>query len=514
MSTTTQVKGSLVLDGNLSVANEAYNATTWNGNLEVPTKDAIRDKIETLGTGGTIGGSITNDQIAFGATTANSIEGSANLTFDGTTLTYTNTDAGSAAGPELDLFRNSASPAAGDYIGQVRFLGESSTGVQRTYAKITGKIGDPTNSSEDGIIEMMTRKNGSNNIAVRLNESEFKIINDTDFSVNTNILYVDSTNDRVGIGTSSPDKLLHIYGGTDTAFILVENTTTAEDAIISFKNPDRQWTIGLDGGETTFNINFSSTLGGASSTFEFGGAGTLTCSNVEVDDEAYGVGWDTSLEVPTKNALYDKIETLGGGGGMDDWVAGADSGSNLTVNDAYQLDFVGGDGIFTTASANEIEIKILADSITEAMLKLPAGPTNDYVLTADSAETGGMKWAELKLPDDSAFTLSRSVTIVDPVATDDATIFYTPVAITVTSVRSHITGTTNVVFNVSHSSTRTGTAADVFSSNITLTSTAGQNNSSGFSDATIPSGSWVWLDVVSVSGTPTMFHATIIYTED
>ena len=35
---------------------------------------------------GTIGGSITDNQIAVGATTANSIEGSANLTFDGTTL--------------------------------------------------------------------------------------------------------------------------------------------------------------------------------------------------------------------------------------------------------------------------------------------------------------------------------------------------------------------------------------------------------------------------------------------
>lgn len=31
-----------------------------------------------------------------------------------------------------------------------------------------------------------------------------------------------------------------------------------------------------------------------------------------VSDEVYGVGWNGSFEVPTKNALYDKIETLGG----------------------------------------------------------------------------------------------------------------------------------------------------------------------------------------------------------
>ncbi len=43
-------------------------------------------------------------------------------------------------------------------------------------------------------------------------------------------------------------------------------------------------------------------------------AGLLT-SNVDiaVPDEAYGVGWNGSTEVPTKNAVYDKIETLGGG---------------------------------------------------------------------------------------------------------------------------------------------------------------------------------------------------------
>jgi hypothetical protein len=36
----------------------------------------------------------------------------------------------------------------------------------------------------------------------------------------------------------------------------------------------------------------------------------LDASNVTVDDEAYGVAWNGSVEVPTKNALYDKIETL------------------------------------------------------------------------------------------------------------------------------------------------------------------------------------------------------------
>lgn len=32
--------------------------------------------------------------------------------------------------------------------------------------------------------------------------------------------------------------------------------------------------------------------------------------NVLVADEAYGAGWDASLEVPTKNAVYDKIQAI------------------------------------------------------------------------------------------------------------------------------------------------------------------------------------------------------------
>jgi hypothetical protein len=127
----------------------------------------------------------------------------------------------------------------------------------------------------------------------------------------------------------------------------------------------------------------------------------------------------------------------------------------------------------------------------------------------DTAVTDGDFVYQSDLP-----TLSRSITIPDPEAADDATMFFTPVAITVSDVRSHIEGATNVVFNISHASTRTGTALDVFSSDITLTSTAGQSNNSGFNDATIPANSWVWLDIVSVSGTPTLFHATVIYTED
>lgn len=42
------------------------------------------------------------------------------------------------------------------------------------------------------------------------------------------------------------------------------------------------------------------------------GVKTFT-SDPLIPDEAYGAGWNGSLEPPTKNAVYDKVESLGGG---------------------------------------------------------------------------------------------------------------------------------------------------------------------------------------------------------
>jgi len=46
------VDGVLLKDGEVTVSDEAYDATNWNGSLEVPTKNAVRDKIESMSSGG------------------------------------------------------------------------------------------------------------------------------------------------------------------------------------------------------------------------------------------------------------------------------------------------------------------------------------------------------------------------------------------------------------------------------------------------------------------------------
>ena len=68
------------------VDDDAYDATNWNGNLEVPTKNAIRDKIETLGGGGNVSkvGTPADNQVGVW-TGDGTIEGDADLMFDTST---------------------------------------------------------------------------------------------------------------------------------------------------------------------------------------------------------------------------------------------------------------------------------------------------------------------------------------------------------------------------------------------------------------------------------------------
>ena len=98
-------------------------------------------------------------------------------------LTLTSTDAGSSASPIFEFFRNSASPADADYLGQLKFTGESDDGSKEVYAKMTGKIDDASSTTEDGLIEFALRKDGSNNIGARLTSTDLKLLNGTGLEV-------------------------------------------------------------------------------------------------------------------------------------------------------------------------------------------------------------------------------------------------------------------------------------------------------------------------------------------
>ena len=68
-------------------------------------------------------------------------------------------------------------------MGQIKFQGENDADQKIVYAKITGKIQDASDGTEDGLIEFANKKAGSNVITARLRSDSFQLLNSTNLSV-------------------------------------------------------------------------------------------------------------------------------------------------------------------------------------------------------------------------------------------------------------------------------------------------------------------------------------------
>ena len=97
-----------------------------------------------------------------------------------------NTDTGADNAPDLVLFRNSASPAADDNLGNLVYRGEDAAGNAHDYASVVASIEDTTDGSEDGILDIMSSASGTLASRIRLK------------------------NNKVGIGESDPIYPMHL----------------------------------------------------------------------------------------------------------------------------------------------------------------------------------------------------------------------------------------------------------------------------------------------------------------
>jgi hypothetical protein len=222
----------------------------------------------------TPGGSTTQIQY----NNSGSFAGSANFTFDGTsTVTLTDTDAGSEGAPIIELYRNSASPADADYIGLIKFQAENDNDQKVVYAKISGKIDDASDTTEDGIIEIMLKKAGANNIAMRFNSTTMKLLNGTgievngagqfdstvdidgDLTVDSGALFVDASANSVGINTASPQVALHVSStGTEAVRIQRSPTDQVGSYIGMYDDDERLGYIGYAGNDDLYLENEAS----------------------------------------------------------------------------------------------------------------------------------------------------------------------------------------------------------------------------------------------------------------
>jgi len=79
-----------------------------------------------------------------------------------------NSDAGADTAPDVVLYRNSASPADSDNLGNLEFRGKDDGGNDHTYAQLIAGISDASNTTEDGILDLITTFAGTNASRIRL----------------------------------------------------------------------------------------------------------------------------------------------------------------------------------------------------------------------------------------------------------------------------------------------------------------------------------------------------------
>lgn len=212
---------------------------TWNASTNTPTlADGTGAKgdyyvVSTAGTQ-TFDGILlffgAGDWIVYNGAVWQRVEGGSDGNFSNVTLN--STDAGATAGPLLDLYRNSASPAASDTIGEIEFNGQDSAGNKQQYALIHGSILSPTSTTEQGQIHFETATAGAStekmiigttNLVINEIGAVFnvRIEGDTD----ANLFYTDATNDRVGVGLINPAEKLDVVGKIKLSDNLVIGTS-------------------------------------------------------------------------------------------------------------------------------------------------------------------------------------------------------------------------------------------------------------------------------------------------
>ena len=166
------------------------------------------------------------------------------------TLSLISTDADANVGPVLRLFRNSASPADNDVIGNIVFSGEDDAGNETDFLTFQVNAGDVANGAEDGFMRIMMPVASTSTEFMRMSAGGL-VFNeggvDMDFRVESNnlddALFVDASTDRVGIGTQTPQDTLDVTSAGDTQ-VIIRCAGTSNDSYLSFRAAtDLHWYI-------------------------------------------------------------------------------------------------------------------------------------------------------------------------------------------------------------------------------------------------------------------------------
>jgi hypothetical protein len=154
-------------------------------------------------------------------------------------LTLISTDTDANVGPVLKLYRNSASPADNDVLGQVRFSGKDDVGNENTYARIETIATDVSNGSENAKMEFYVAVNDSFASSLTLENNNVSIPNGE--------LYIN--------GTSLPTGSTAGFGFTSDQFYTSCTGTGANTQVRFYNGNGLVGNITTDGSATAYNTS-------------------------------------------------------------------------------------------------------------------------------------------------------------------------------------------------------------------------------------------------------------------
>ena len=418
--------------GGTTPAAGTFTTLTANTSITGTMATAAQGNVTSLGTltGLTVSGDAAFDtNTLFVDVSANSVglgttTPSAQLHIVGTDTTnqviIENTDAAADTAPDLILFRNSGSPAVNDNIGNIQFDGENSASTQTTYGAIRSVILDATATNEQGRLDFYTNQSGTLTVGLSIDESGQVGIGKTnpstaldvvgtitgttlagtlstaaqtnvtsvgtlssltvsgDLTVDTDTLYVDSTNNRVGIGTSSPDSNLHISSAGGTELHIQEESAGAA-ATMKLTTTQRAWVVAADANPDIFFINTDAGTQGDGLVID-------TSNNVGIGTQSPAKDLDVSGEIRASTGILFGTDTAAANT-LDDYEEGGvtltfrDESGNTTTGSSGAYTKIGRTVIFTGEEVNvDVTGLVTTDNI---QLDLPftagGGQTGDSV---------------------------------------------------------------------------------------------------------------------------------------
>ena len=370
-----------------SASNGDLNLTPHGTGTVVVTGDLDVDNINI--DGNTISSTDTNGDINITPNGTGTVNITGGIMQDEVNLT--STDAGTAAGPTMDVFRNSASPVDNDLLGNITFTGNDDAANKTTYASIDAAIIDASNGTEDGQLQLKTMVGGTDTAVITLKEGNVGIgvTNPQDFIGGAN---------RLVIGSGSGSQGISIYAGSasnsSVFFVDGDSGTSEYRGQINYRHDVDGMSFHTAGGFEAMRIDSLQRLliGGTTSNTVSGYANSLQLQGTLADDagasitrytdsSAAGVltfGKSRSTTVGTAGTVVQDGDALG-------YIMFAgDDGTDIVTNAAWIIAEVDG-----TPGSNDMPGRLVFSTTADGA----ASPTErmriDSSGNVDIGSTGG-----------------------------------------------------------------------------------------------------------------------------